>query len=76
MLFLQAADHGNTQEMNYLEFVDGVARTAFQLFVNTLPEDDRDKVDYKATETQMALKEQLEFLIAHIKELINSGTFS
>ena len=59
-----------------LEFVEGVARTAFQLFLNTLPEDARDKVDYKAMETQMALKEQLESLIAHIKELINSGTFS
>ena len=62
--------------MNYLEFVEGVARVALQLFLNTLPEDKREEVDYKSAEVVTALEDQLEFLSAHIKELINSGTIS
>jgi hypothetical protein len=73
---LQAADNGSTQEMNYLEFVEGVARVALQLYLSTLPEDKREEVDYKSPEVGTALEGQLEFLTAHIKELINSGTFS
>jgi hypothetical protein len=62
--------------MNYLEFVEGVARVALQLYLSTLPEDKREEVDYKSPEVGTALEGQLEFLTAHIKELINSGTFS
>lgn len=72
----EAADHGNTQEMNYLEFVEGVARVAFQLYVNTLPEDARETIDWKSIETTGALKMQLNFVIEHIKTLIWSGTFA
>ena len=72
----QAADGGSTQEMNYLEFVEGVARVALQLYLNTLPEDQRDQVDYKSADVSAALKDQLEFLTAHVQELVNSGTIS
>ena len=108
----EAADHGNTQEMNYLEFVEGVrccshffhsfcrccgfilasfwlhlcscwrisapqvARVAFQLYVNTLPEESRETINWKSEETTTALKTQLEFVVQHIKTLISSGTFS
>jgi hypothetical protein len=44
--------------------------------LNTLPEDKREEVDYKSPEVVTALEDQLEFLSAHIKELINSGTIS
>ena len=62
--------------MNYLEFVEGVARVALQLYLNTVPEDQRDQVDYRSAEIGAALKGQLEFLTAHIQELIKSGTIS
>ena len=62
--------------MNYLEFVEGVARVALQLFLNTLPEDKRDEVDYKSDEVVTALKDQFGSLTAHMNELVLSGTFS
>lgn len=62
--------------MTYLEFVEGVARVALQLFLNTLPEDKREEVDYKSPEVVSALEDQLEFLAVHMQDLINSGTFS
>lgn len=49
---------------------------ALQLYLNTLPEDQRDQVDYKSADVSAALKDQLEFLTAHVQELINSGTIS
>ena len=41
-MFLQNADKGNLQEMNYVEFVEGVARLAFDLHRNKLEETERD----------------------------------
>ena len=76
MRVLQAADEGSTEEMNYLEFVEGVARVALQLFLNTLPEDKQGEVDYKSDEVVNALKDQLESLTTHMNELILSGTLS
>jgi hypothetical protein len=73
---MEAADQGSTQEMNYLEFVEGVARIAFQMYTNTLPEESQDKVDWRSLETKTALRTQLTFVLQHIKDLIMSGTFS
>ena len=41
-MLLQDADKGNLQEMNYLEFVEGVARLAFDLHRNQLEEAERE----------------------------------
>merc|ERR1739848_216696 len=72
----EAADHGNTQEMNYLEFVEGVARVVFTMYQNTLPEDKREEIDWAAGATKEGLAKHLDALLVHIKDLISSGTFS
>ena len=61
---------------NYLEFVEGVARVAFTMYQNTLPEDKREEIDWAAGATKEGLAKHLDALLVHIKDLISSGTFS
>eukprot|EP01043_Picozoa_sp_COSAG02_P037951 COSAG02_NODE_2889_length_7801_cov_2.407114_3_plen_179_part_00 len=71
----QGADDGNLQEMNYVEFVEGVARLAFQMYTNQQAEGEESStgIDYSVSEVLEAMRTNLMHIIDKLKELIRHG---